>query len=518
MILKLQSESKNSHSKNVFFEQFDTKFARTEYFGYEAIIKAIDNAIDKKFIDLNLCICDEIEPTENSRFLDDPTIEKVLNYLKENSKVIVIFFDHFDHLLRKPRLESTFDFFENLIHEFSYDKTNIVLGFSWTSATSLCLDPNIRHRWEKLTTETMEVLPIEEFVPREAKEFIKIFRKRLKYKSPKIKIIEKWLEEKCSPFPWLLRRLLNKFYNHKVDSYFTIKNQEIRELVINMLKDDLKKLQPREYECLKKIANFESNIFESYEKEIQVLIEKLFIIPSDYEYIVRDDILREYILTKDITLPDLSITYIPKRPVDFILNVFRLLKTEITKKELMTKIIECKMIRGDFESRNVDNILSDLRHFFQVEYDTETKSIKIKQDLLDLDDHEISNHLRGQLQEHLVIKEIYKNKHKIKPGEYFTRDMLAELVRTLYPTESLELYTDEDVTLPLLSISTKKKVKIRDKSDHYTSRLLSWFRFAGIIEQGENSIFLIPTNRLGKEKGKIIKEETTEDAKQLELF
>ena len=58
----------------------------------------------------------------------------------------------------------------------------------------------------------------------------------------------------------------------------------------------------------------------------------------------------------------------------------------------------------------------------------------------------------------------------------------------------------------LFTISTIKKA--RDKSDHYTSRLLSWFRFAGIIEEDKKSILLIPTNRLGKEQGKIKKEET----------
>jgi len=295
--------------------------------------------------------------------------------------------------------------------------------------------------------------------------------------------------------------------------------------VIDMLKGDLNKLQPNERQCLEKIAKFESNILES-EKEIKVLIEKNLIIPSDTEYIVRDDILRDYILTKDVTLPDLSITYIPKRPIDFILKVLLLLETEMTKEELINRLVMIqnksesrdKRDKDDVKSRNIDNIISDLRHFFQVEYDTETKSIKIKKDLLDKDDNEISAYLKDQLKEHLVIKEIYKYKHKIKPGEYFTRDMLAELVRTLYSSESLKLCEDEDVTLPLFTISTIKKA--RDKSDHYTSRLLSWFRFAGIIEEDKKSILLIPTNRLGKEQGKIKKEETTEDTKdkQLELF
>ncbi|MTJ23067.1 DUF4297 domain-containing protein, partial [Dolichospermum sp. UHCC 0352] len=125
LILKLQSES---NSKNVFFEQFDTKITKTEHFdfGYVAIKKAIYNAIDKKFIDLPPSIYDEIEPAEYSLFLRQPAIKKVLNYLNENDKVIVIFFDHFDHLLRQPSRESTFDFFEQLIHEFAYDKTSIV--------------------------------------------------------------------------------------------------------------------------------------------------------------------------------------------------------------------------------------------------------------------------------------------------------------------------------------------------------------------------------------------------------
>ncbi|MBD2291974.1 DUF4297 domain-containing protein [Anabaena sphaerica FACHB-251] len=544
LILKLQSES---NSKNVFFEQFDTKITKTEHFdfGYVAIKKAIYNAIDKKFIDLPPSIYDEIEPAEYSLFLRQPAIKKVLNYLNENDKVIVIFFDHFDHLLRQPSRESTFDFFEQLIHEFAYDKTSIVLGFSWTSAISLGLDPNIRFRWEKLITDKMELVTISQLLDEEPKNCIEIFKKWLKEKRnksqelKKIQQLEDWILNKYSAFPWLLRRLLTKFCNPPLDSNFPIKTQDIHKLVINMLESDLKKnLQLRERQCLEKIANFESNILESYEKEIQVLIEKNLIIESDTEYIVRDDILREYILNKDITLPDLSITYIPKRPVDSILKVFRLLETEITKEQLINKLLEHNLIKTENKSQsrnkrnknntkpenidNVNNIISDLRHFFQVEYDTKTKSIKIKKDLLDKDDNEISDYLREQLEEHLVIKEICKNKHKIKTGKYFKKDMLKDLLKTLYSSESEDEY--EDIELPLLTISTKKKVQKRDKFDHYTSRLLSWFRFAGIIErkieQDEDSILLIPTNRPGKEKGKIKKEETTEDAKhqQLELL
>ena len=560
LILKLQSES---NSKNVFFEQFDTKFARTEHFGYVAIKKAIYNAIDKKFIDLPPYICDEIEPAEDSLFLRQPAIEKVLNYLNENDKVIVIFFDHFDHLLRQPRLESTFDFFEQLIYQFTYDKTSIVLWFSWTSATSLGLDSNIRCRWEKLITDKMELVTISQLLDPEVKNCIEIFKTWLRKKRnksqelKKIQQLEDWIVNKYSAFPWLLRRLLTKFCNPPFDSYFPIKTQDIHKLVINMLEDDLKRLNVNfpELKCLEKIANCESSILDFYKEnkeEINSLLNKGLIIKSNFEsnfeYIIRDDILRNYILDKDITLPDLSITYIPKRPVDSILKVFRLLETEITKEQLINKLLEHNLIKTKNKSQsrnkinknntkpenidNVNNIISDLRHFFQVEYDTETKSIKIRKDLLDKDDNEISDYLREQLEEHLLIKEICKNKHKIKTGEYFKKDMLQDLLKTLYSSESLQLDEDEyeDIELPLFTtISTKKKVKKRDKFDHYTSRLLSWFRFAGIIErkieQDEDSILLIPTNRPGKEKGKIKKgkirkEETTEDAKhqQLELL
>ncbi len=563
LILKLQSES---NSKNVFFEQFDTKITKTEHFdfGYVAIKKAIYNAIDKKFIDLPPSIYDEIEPAEYSLFLRQPAIKKVLNYLNENDKVIVIFFDHFDHLLRQPSRESTFDFFEQLIHEFAYDKTSIVLGFSWTSATSLGLDPNIRFRWEKLITDKMELVTISQLLDPEVKNCIEIFKTWLRKKRnksqelKKIQQLEDWIVNKYSAFPWLLRRLLTKFCNPPFDSYFPIKTQDIHKLVINMLEDDLKRLNVNfpELKCLEKIANCESSILDFYKEnkeEINSLLNKGLIIKSNFEsnfeYIIRDDILRNYILDKDITLPDLSITYIPKRPVDSILKVFRLLETEITKEQLINKLLEHNLIKTKNKSQsrnkrnknntkpenidNVNNIISDLRHFFQVEYDTKTKSIKIKKDLLDKDDNEISDYLREQLEEHLVIKEICKNKHKIKTGEYFKKDMLKDLLKTLYSSESLQDEDEyEDIELPLLTISTKKtkkKVQKRDKFDHYTSRLLSWFRFAGIIErkieQDEDSILLIPTNRPGKEKGKIKKgkirkEETTEDAKhqQLELL
>ncbi|MBE8989218.1 dsDNA nuclease domain-containing protein [Nostoc sp. LEGE 12450] len=531
LILKLKSESEEFYSNNVFIKQVDAKFAKTEYFGAIAIKIAIANAIEKGFIELPPYICDEIKIKENSLFLNQSSIKEVLKKIRDDNKVIVVFFDHFEHLLRQPRLEKTFNLFETLIHELCLEKANLVLGFSWTKAASLVLNEDIRYRWEKLREE-MELFTIDEFVPKDAKNYIYIFKKYLKQKPnksqelKKLNQLEEWILEECYAFPWLLRKLFTRFSKNQTDSQFPIKYQQISKLVTDMLADDLKDLHPREFECLQKIAHYEtSNIFGIYEKEIKILIEKKLIIQSGFDYTVTSDILREYILTNEVQLPDFSTTYIPKRPVYFILEVFRMLETEKTKSDLINKLIKSKMISNNPKSRIIDNIISDLRHFFQVEYDTKSNSLSVAEDLLKLNNDEIADYLGEQLKEHLIIKEVNRSNkpknHIICPGTYFNRQMLKDLLKTIYPdkdnskaSEYNELFT------------THIRPITRNKFDHYTSRLLSWFYFAGIIEKHEiKSILIIPTNRPGKHKGKILetleKEEeivSTKECIQLNLF
>ena len=56
-----------------------------------------------------------------------------------------------------------------------------------------------------------------------------------------------------------------------------------------------------------------------------------------------------------------------------------------------------------------------------------------------------------------------------------------------------------------------KKEKNRDKSDDYTSRILSWLYFAGLIERHDikpKEVLVIPFHRPGRQQGKLDESES----------
>jgi len=520
LILKLKAESEEIYSNEFFIYQVDVKFAQTNFFGAIAIKKAIVQATKKGFINLPQYMLDEIK-IKDSSFFSQLIIQEVLRILTDTNKVIIIFFDHFEYLLRQSRFSNAYFLIENLIYELYELEPNIVLGFSWTTGMSSILNENIRVRWDNLS-ERRQLFVIEEFTPKDAKEYIEVFRNYLKERKnnqtlKKLSQLDEWLLEKCSSFPWLIRKLFTNLYK---DSQFPLKYQQIDGLVIDMLEYDLKDLHPKEIECLKKIADLEINdtpvsydLFAPYEKEIEILIRKRFIIRSNSYfkpyYTLTSDILREYILTNKVQLPDFSMTYIPKRPVSFILRVFRMLSAVNTKQDLINKLLDSEMIKNNLKPGTVDNIVSDLRHFFQVEYDAKNGSFLVLVDLLKLDDNGIADYLGEQLREHLIIKTINKNKSfqkdKIRPGYFFNRYMFKDLLKTIYSEKS-----NLNKLNKMKIITQKTNKQERDKFDHYTSRLLSWLYFAGLIEKRETkseSELLIPINRHGRHKGKIAESE-----------
>ncbi|MEA5620370.1 hypothetical protein VB711_21350 [Cronbergia sp. UHCC 0137] len=530
LILKLKAESEENNSDNLFLFQVDVKSVQTDFFAAIAIKTAIVKAIEQGFLDLPKHICNEINISDNLLFFNQLPIQQVHKTLKENNKIIIVFFDHFEYLLRQSRLLNTYNLFESLIYKISDLKPNIVLGFSWKTEISSVINEDIRFRWETLK-EKIYVISIETFVPKEAQEYIDIFEIYLKEKKNKISKqelqnlykLKVWILDKCYALPWLLRKLFAKIYKYKVDSQFPIKYQQLSELVVDMLQDDLKDLHPKVIECLKQIANESSDILAFYEQEIKILIEKRLISQNGLNYTV-ESILHEYIVTNQVKLPDFSISYIPKRPVYVCLEVFRMLKSVNNKQDLINKLRSSRMISKNANSKTIDNIISDLRHFFQIEYNQKNDNFIDREYLLKLDNAEIADYLAGKLTEHLIIKEINKNKNKtfkedqimteIRPGYRFNRYMLKQLLKKIYSDKSIETNMFEEDEIDIQHINKQE----RDKFDHYTSRLLSWFYFAGLIEKSEMKPYrlLMPTNRPGKQKGKISSEDEID--KQLGLF
>ena len=117
--------------------------------------------------------------------------------------------------------------------------------------------------------------------------------------------------------------------------------------------------------------------------------------------------------------------------------------------------------------------------------------------MLQLNYQQLADYLAKQLEDHVVVIELYA---KTKPGQIMTLWGLQELVQTAY---HLEVKTRRDE---------------RSRKD-YTSRILSWLCFAGLLEQHQNNRIIRPIGE-GKQKGRLSLCESvipSRDTGQLEL-
>ncbi|QYX30359.1 type I restriction enzyme HsdR N-terminal domain-containing protein [Sphaerospermopsis torques-reginae] len=499
LILKLQDESKKNHSDSIFFYAVDVTVTQTQLFAAIVIKTAIKKAIEENFIELPEDIFDAIDIKENGLFFEQLPMQKILQNLKDSKKILIIFFDNFGDLLKQTKFEKSYELvyktFEIFINKITAEKYNIVLGFSWNTGVESYLNEQIAHKWATLKKKR-EVFQINEFSHKEAEKYINLFTSNLKNQKRKItkkeleelEKFEEWLLQKCYASPWLLRKMFVKFC--QADSQFRVpylKYQHINKLITDMFIDDFKSLSLTQIECLQKIATFADNdTLAGDEKDIKILIEKGFVKRSGFNYDVKTPILREFILDHQVQFPDFSMIYIPKCRISVSLKAFRMLKTVRSKEDLIKKLT-------DSDEGTIENIIRDLRYLFQIEYDVENDNFIVLEDVLKMDDHEIANYLQAHLKEHLIVKKL-NNHPEFKPEYRFYRKKFENLLK--------EIYFEKSITEKTLS--------------DYTSRILSWLYFAGLIERHDikpKAVLVIPFNRPGKQQGKL-----SESELQLSLF
>ncbi len=179
-----------------------------------------------------------------------------------------------------------------------------------------------------------------------------------------------------------------------------------------------------------------------------------------------------------------TLSYRIRNPIGTVLKVFKLLRKEylqgITIKELS--------ILTNHSQKTTQSIIWDFENFNMVL--DQGDRVVIQPYLLNLSENEVAEYLSGRLKNHVVTKEIYR---QLEHRKIMTRWGLQELIADISPT--------------------KKPVSTKTSQD-YTSRMLTWFLYTGLLEERVKDRFVKPLGE-GKQKGKLIEEA---EAKQLELF
>ncbi|MBU7587029.1 MAG: restriction endonuclease [Nostoc sp. TH1S01] len=481
LIIKLKHDCYQHYKDNFYIYDIDVTSVNTEksnFFVVSAIKKALQQAVNDNFISLaNHKII--IDSTEQA-FFKSRSIQILIDKLKEENKVLVIFFDQFEEILTKDSLSNIYDLFKRTAFDIDALKENIVLGFCWRTDITLPAENKAYHAWHELERIRKNIdLNEYPFSEQDSKALISRFDEYL-VQQGRHSILQKkmrnWIIDNCQSIPWLLKKICGDIYNQHLNQDDFNDKKIITKFDIQQIFDrDINRYikTPEQDDCLKFIAaNSPISRIEvcnkfNYEIINNLLSSKL-VVETGNNYKIYWDIFREYLVDKK--LPVITINYKPRTRISTLIKVFRMLKHESTTKGLSEKL--------QLKKSTINNAIDDLQNFFQVTLDRKRDIIIVPVDIRDLTDNELAENLAEQIESHLLIKEI---SNKIKPDQWLWYEEFKQLMSKLSSKENLKPETQKD----------------------YASRMLSWFCFAGLLEIRQNWLIARPIHpRQGKQKGK----------------
>lgn len=509
LVLKLKADcnQKDEYKDSFYFYDVDVTSVNPEkatLFVISVIRKAFQETIDMNFIELPDHKI-SIESTEPP-FFASQSIQLALQKLKQSRKVLVIFFDQFEEILAKDSLNCLYDLFKRAAYEVDSLKENIVLGFCWRTDVITSIKHKAYETWNQLERVRKDI-EFGDFTNQDSLDVLKLFNEYLHQDKKRLEPkLEKWLLENCQNSPWLLKKICGDIYNQHLNISEIVSNSKktvLTKFDIKQIfeKDKIRYITSKAHnDCLNYIAqyspvrtidvceNFESNIINS-------LLASKLVIETGENYKIYWDIFREYILENKVPTPVTK--YRPRTRIYTLLEIFRLIGTGANKSELRNK--------SKYGEDTIENAIQDLHNFFQVEYTKKSGQIIAQESLVKLEDDELADYLSEQIKEHIVIRKVYA---RFKPGQVIWDLEFRNLLKEVY--------------YPEYNFDNEEKRKRRDRTvKDYTSRMLSWFCFAGLLEKQQDKQFFIP-NGSGKQKGKPseceFKVKSTISPDQLELF
>jgi len=329
LITDLRGRSKNKHyRKRYFVLAVDARSASSSNFAALAFNKLVVNAMKVGFLKRTL-FYPKLDIISSFEILGSESVQQLLKDLETQNKTLILIFDQFEDVFRKPGLFKAF-------HEFLLDvdevKSNLILGFSWKSEINIPIDNEAYHLWQQAKNFAL-CISMREFNPPEINGVIKQLDRSID--KPIDLGLKRRLIESSQGFPWLIKKLCIHTYKQiKVGK--TIENLVEQDLNCKTLfEDDLEGLSPEEIKALKYIAkrSFEGDFFDATEVDekieepvITALINNRFVVKSGPKYNVYWDIFRDYLVTEEV--PPIGESYILRQYVRVCTEVYMLFKDQ----------------------------------------------------------------------------------------------------------------------------------------------------------------------------------------------
>jgi Holliday junction resolvase-like predicted endonuclease len=355
------------YRERVFLYAVDCRTASSPRYPELALKRCFDEAIRDNFVLGEEGACRV--PSAGHPF-SDPTVQGILEQLREQNKIIVLFFDQFEEITTKQELSDLFIQIKMLCAAIESASENIVLGFSWKTGGSIPTDHPAYHFWHSFSDRRREFeLPL--FSRRDISQLLTRLSKELK--QPIEPGLSRLLSEHCQGYPWLLKKLCVHVF--RVLQTQPERQRELLERALDveaLFKKDLADIDPAQMACLEKIAqDSPADYFKIAEQfgdpTVVALMQRRLVMRNVGKLVLYWDIFRDFVLSKQI--PAIPTRYMPVSPPATAKGVLESISTSRQLSVLATKL--------GLGSGTLDNVARDLVMMGVCKYDRKNARLSL---------------------------------------------------------------------------------------------------------------------------------------------
>ena len=300
--------------------------------------------------------------------------------------------------------------------------------------------------------------------------------------------LKRRLIEQCSGFPWLLKKLSIHIFRQVKKG---IKQTDLIFAQFNLKQlfdEDTIDLTVTQTDCLKYIAKYSPisvvELNERFDSDtINELYKRRLLIRAGHRYAIYWDIFRDYI--NEGKLPIIPLTVIPISPLGTIIKSIQIFDKydKLSKDEFAHHM--------QIADNTATNVISDLITFLIIKKDDENQ-YHLTEEIRGKSIDEIAQHLYQQFSQHKIIQELLN----------------YEGDGARIPIEKFQTYLAHSYSS--LGLSPQS-------INSYSTKLLRWFAFCGLIEIDYNHIVFIKSGS-GSQKGSLSGTGNRKTANRQSLF
>ncbi len=369
-LVKLRSTCLNIRNRNKFFlYSVDCRTATSQRYPELALKRCFEEAIDSKFVDGEK---DSIRIASAGQPFSDSSTQAILEQLRQQNKLIVLFFDQFEEITTKQELSDLFVQIKMLCAAVQSANENVLLGFSWKTDGSIPTDHPAYHVWHSFADHRREFdLPL--FSKADTGKLLTGLSKELH--QPIEPSLRRLLSEHCQGYPWLLKKLCVHVF--QVLKTQPTRQRELLERALDiaaLFQKDLADLNATQVACLESIAKDSPadhfRISEKFgEETVSALTQRRLVVRNSGKLVLYWDIFRDYVLTKQV--PAIPTRYMP---VSSPASAKSILESLNVRQQTPLSALESKLGIG---VATIDNIARDLVMMGVCQYDRKNAKLKL---------------------------------------------------------------------------------------------------------------------------------------------